>query len=67
LPPFHETAGDNAHYFAPGESPDSAAGRIADHLGRDAAYLLKRRVLTGYTWERLFSERIEPLVQRLPW
>ncbi len=66
LPPFHETAGASAHYFAPGESPDSAAGKIADHLGRDATYLLKRRILTDYTWERLFSERIEPLVERHP-
>ncbi len=66
LPPFHETAGDNAHYFAPGESADSAAGKIADYLGRDATYLLKRRILTAYTWERLFSERIEPLVERHP-
>jgi glycosyltransferase involved in cell wall biosynthesis len=64
LPPFHETAGANAHYFAPGESADSAAEKIADHLGRDAAYLLKRHILTDYTWERLFSESIEPLVER---
>ncbi len=64
LPPFHETAGENAHYFAPGESPESAADKIADHLASDATYLLKRRILTEYSWERLFSERIEPLVFR---
>ncbi len=66
LPPFHETAGENAHYFTPGESSDSAAGKIADHLERDATYRLKRRIQTDYAWERLFLERIEPLVERHP-
>ncbi len=62
LPPFHETARQHAHYFAPGEPADSAADAIARFFERDSTYLLKRRVLTKYTWDRVFAEQIEPLL-----
>ncbi len=66
LPPFHETAGEHAHYFAPGESAESAAAKIADSLEHDSTYLLRRRIQREYTWESIFSERIEPLIERNP-
>ncbi len=62
LPPFHETARQHAHYFAPGESADSAADALVNHFEHDSTYLLKRRVLTEYAWSRIFAERIEPLL-----
>ncbi len=62
LPPFHESAGEHAHYIASKESPQTTAARIADCLSSDSAYQLKRRVLHEYSWDRIFAERIEPLV-----
>ncbi len=62
LPPFHESAGEYAHYFSMNETPEGAAARIADVLAHDSAYQLKQRVLREYAWERIFAERIEPLV-----
>jgi hypothetical protein len=62
IPPFRESAGESAHYFALDESPDVIAQALDDFLVWDSRYQLKRRVLRDYSWERLFTERIEPLV-----
>lgn len=62
LPPFRESARAQAHYFARGETPDVIATRIGDFLAHDSAYQLKQRVFQEYVWERLFAERIEPLL-----
>ncbi|MBI5649837.1 MAG: glycosyltransferase family 4 protein [Chloroflexi bacterium] len=64
LAPFRETARDHAHYFAPDASPAQIAQCITDTLARDHAYRLKQRVVKNYSWDRIFSERIEPLVNK---
>lgn len=63
IPPFRESAGDWAHYFALNESPDTIAQRIADFLQKDPVYQLRHRVLGEYRWPRIFDEEIEPLLQ----
>jgi len=50
------------HYFALDDSPAEIAREMADWLARDARYQLKQRVLREYAWERIFTERLEPLV-----
>ncbi len=62
IPVFHESARADAHYFALDASPAQIAQQVADALARDARYRLKQRVLREYAWERIFAERIEPLV-----
>jgi len=62
LPVFHESAGEHAHYFAKDDTSDEIALRIANTLAQDSAYQLKRRVLQEYDWQRIFQDRIEPLV-----
>lgn len=65
LPPFRETAQDNAHYLEPGASPQAAAAQIAATLTNDAAFRLKQRVVREYSWQRIFSEKIEPLIRQV--
>ncbi|MCL4489049.1 MAG: glycosyltransferase family 4 protein [Chloroflexi bacterium] len=62
LPPLRESARGQAHYLALDETPEKAAALVADALSRDRAYCLKRRVVNEYSWERIFVERIEPVV-----
>ncbi|MBI4786220.1 MAG: glycosyltransferase family 4 protein [Chloroflexi bacterium] len=62
IAPFRESAGEHAHYLPPGQSPPDAAAQIATTLAQDSAYRLKKRVLREYAWERVFKERIEPLI-----
>jgi glycosyltransferase involved in cell wall biosynthesis len=63
IAPFRESAGEWANYFALDEAPAAIAGRIADVLANDARYQLKQRVVREYAWERIFTERIEPLLE----
>jgi glycosyltransferase involved in cell wall biosynthesis len=63
LPPLRESARTHAHYFAPDETAPAIAARLADFCAHDSAYQLKQRTLREYAWERIFRERIEPLVR----
>lgn len=62
LAPFRESARREAHYIRRTDSPDAAAELIEHVLARDRAYRFKRRVLAEYMWERIFRDRIEPLI-----
>jgi glycosyltransferase involved in cell wall biosynthesis len=62
LPPFREIAQTHAHYFAPSESTEEIAARIADYFASDPLYRMKRRVLEKYNWGNIFTQHIEPLV-----
>ena len=62
IPPFREIAGDTAHRFALDDPPSRVGERIARFLETDPASSLRRRVLDHFTWDRVFVERIEPLI-----
>jgi glycosyltransferase involved in cell wall biosynthesis len=62
LPPFRETARGYAHFFSPDESPDAIAAQIEASLQSDSVYQLKKRVVSQYAWDSIFTQRIEPLL-----
>lgn len=62
LPPFRETARDDAHFFSPAASPAATAAEIAAYFQNDSVYQLKKRVVSHYAWESIFTQRIEPLL-----
>ena len=62
IPPFREIADGAAQFFALDDPPDAVAGRIAALLETDCVARLRRRVRDHFTWERVFAERIEPLL-----
>jgi glycosyltransferase involved in cell wall biosynthesis len=62
IPPFRESVGEWGRYFALDESPTLISERIANFLSWDSRYQMKQRVLKEHRWERIFTERIEPLV-----
>lgn len=62
IPPFRETAEGVAHFFSPEDEPQRVAELIGRTLEADPAFLMRRRVLEGYTWDEVFRSRIEPLV-----
>ena len=66
IPPFRESAGERANYFALDEPPRAIAVRIADFFEHESRYQLKQHVLREYAWERIFSERMEPLLSSIP-
>ena len=66
IPPFREIAGEDAHLFRLDEPPAAVAERIANFLDTDPAARLRRRVLDQFTWERVFGQKIAPLLAPVP-
>jgi glycosyltransferase involved in cell wall biosynthesis len=62
IPPFREIAGDRVHRFALDAPPAETAARIAQFLDTDPATRLRYEVLRRFSWERVFRERIVPLL-----
>jgi len=65
IPPFREIAGETVHRFALDAPPVETATRIARFLETDQATRLRRIVLQQYAWERVFREKIAPLLAPL--
>ena len=62
IPPFRESGDDWVHTFGLDEDPYAIARRIGEVLDTDPAFRLRQRVRRRFTWQRIFEERIEPLV-----
>ena len=62
IPPFREIAGDRVHRFGLDAPPAETAARIAQFLDTDPSTRLRYEVLRQYSWERVFRERIVPLL-----
>jgi glycosyltransferase involved in cell wall biosynthesis len=63
IAPFRESARQWGHYFALDQSPGDIAHGIVEHLGSDARYQLKQRVIRKYAWPRIFHDHIVPLLE----
>lgn len=62
IPPFREIAGDRVHRFALDAPASETAARIARFLETDPAVRLRHEVFRRYSWERVYRERIAPLL-----
>ncbi len=49
--------------FDPDESAQTVAGRMLETLNASPVYAYRRQVRQEYTWEQIFREKIEPLVE----
>lgn len=65
IPPVQESAGDLAYLFDPDGAPAAVADAIADHLGGDLAYQLRRRVASQFTWQAVLNNHLLPLIQEV--
>jgi glycosyltransferase involved in cell wall biosynthesis len=62
IPSFREIAGDTVHTFALHAPPENTAARIIRFLETDRSTRLRHEVLARFSWERVFAERIAPLL-----
>ncbi|MDR7417154.1 MAG: glycosyltransferase family 4 protein [Armatimonadota bacterium] len=65
IPATEEVAGPHARFFRLQDPPEEIARRILTHLTRNPQSALRRRVLERFTWDRIFRERMQPLLDRL--
>ena len=61
--PLRALGGEDVTYFSPDANPRQVAAAVAEQLGRSASYRFAVRVRQGYSWERVYAERIEPLLR----
>ncbi len=62
IAPLPEIGGKEVNYFNLSENPEEIARRIIKFFKSDKSSLLFRKVITQYSWEGIFKEKIEPLV-----
>jgi glycosyltransferase involved in cell wall biosynthesis len=64
IAPFHESAGELAHYFSLTESPRQVGTTIAEVLLADPAFNLRRNVRRSYLWDTIVNDKLIPLIER---
>ena len=62
IPPLRSLAGSDAMYFSQNADPHQLARTIADALSSNSVFRLRAHVRRHYTWERVYAERIVPLL-----
>jgi len=65
IPPLRELAGEYGVYFDPDAEPEAVAVEIEDVFSSSPVYPMRVKVRTQYTWGRVYSEHIAPLLA--PW
>jgi mannosylglucosylglycerate synthase len=63
IPPLRSLGKDHATYFSPDADPGELASVIAKQLSIDSAYGLRAEIRRQYPWERIYSEKISPLLE----
>ncbi len=62
IPALHELGSQWVTYFSPDDDPDLVADLIALQLQTAPTQALRSLVRQKYTWERIYSDKIEPLL-----
>ena len=62
IPPLRSLGEDHVTYFPPDADPHELASIMAKRLSSDSVYGLRAGVRRQYTWERIYSEKISPLL-----
>jgi glycosyltransferase involved in cell wall biosynthesis len=62
LAPLQALGLEDAHYFSPDDDPPEVATVIAQCLQNDPVFRFASRTRQHYTWERIYKEKIEPLL-----
>jgi glycosyltransferase involved in cell wall biosynthesis len=63
IPSLRELGDEAVTYFPPDEDPSTIANLIYSHLKFNRSFELKMKVRKEYTWERIYQEKIAPLLR----
>ncbi len=63
IEPLRALGLNEASYFSPDANPQDVAAQIADRLQHDPQYQLAVRLRRAYTWERIYTQHIAPLLE----
>lgn len=62
LPVLREVGVENAHYFNPRANPTHVARTIRNTLEKPGLAAMRRKVLSTYSWDAIFHDRVLPLL-----
>lgn len=66
IAPVRESSGGNAQLFdLTHHEPTAVANQIAKYLLANPEYLLRKRVLSNYTWQSIIDQKILPFFQEI--
>lgn len=63
LPALRELGGDSVTYFSPDEDPARVAEEISAWFKNDPVFRQAVKIRLAYDWDRIFRERIDPLLE----
>lgn len=64
IPPLKEVGEKDVHYLDLKKSPGELASGIIKYYKRQPAIPMFKKVLRSYTWESVFTQKIEPLLKK---
>ncbi|HUF00139.1 MAG TPA: glycosyltransferase family 4 protein, partial [Anaerolineales bacterium] len=62
IPPLRSLGGSDVTYFSPDADPGGLASTIAHHLSSDPIFRMRARVRRQFSWERIYTREIAPLL-----
>jgi glycosyltransferase involved in cell wall biosynthesis len=60
---LRELGGEDVTYFDPDAPPSTVANLIAAAMKSSSRFALRRRILQEYSWERIYADRLAPLLR----
>jgi glycosyltransferase involved in cell wall biosynthesis len=64
IPPLQDLGMNHVTYFSPDANPRELAELIANQLSSNSIYQLRADIRKRFTWERIYSEKIAPLLEQ---
>jgi len=62
IAPLRDLGGSDVTYFSPDDDPEEIAKTVARHFFSNSVFRLRTHVRTQYTWERIYTQHIAPLL-----
>ena len=64
IPPLKEVGEKDVHYLDLKKNPRELASGIIKYYQRQPTIPMFKKVLRNYTWESIFTQKIEPLLKK---
>jgi glycosyltransferase involved in cell wall biosynthesis len=63
IAPFRELGGSQVTYFSLDIDPSDLATQLIKSLESSSVFALRKRVLQNYSWEKIYSNKIDPIIK----
>ena len=64
IAPFRELGGSQVTYFPLDTDPSDLANQLTKSLESNSVFALRKRILQNYSWEKIYTNKIAPLLKK---